>query len=151
MRLLTLIHLASAATAASLPKPNILARTDIPQPLDCVPLSCGEGSRVVCRDNEQQCQIPAPTYDETGYRYTGMARHCSNETYSPTYPLETFCIDNLQPFDATKIPTECSGTMCTNMDGNPYALWCLYFYINGMSWKRLPMQCAPGSVHVRSL
>lgn len=143
-----IVTLASAVSAASIFSRDILQ--DVPgkgSPLDCVPLSwdCIHGidlATVSCAANGKN-QVCQKTGSTTITEMVG--RPCSNSTYNPHYPLTNACRDILDPYDAAKIPSDCSTTMCTGMDGAPAATWCLYFQGTGMQWRRLQMQCAPGA------
>jgi hypothetical protein len=140
--LLTLIPLSSAVSIFSrsdlTPRSSLQVIPPYPLPTDCVPLSCHNNSTVICSNttNTQTCQ-------DGNLSLTDLGRSCSNETYAPTYPLTNYCVDILAPYDAAQVPGDCSLTMCADWDGEPKALWCLYFQTNGMVWRRLQMECAP--------
>ncbi|RKU47485.1 hypothetical protein DL546_001380 [Coniochaeta pulveracea] len=136
--LLPLIPLASAASIFS--RSTLQVIPPYPLPTDCVPLSCHNNSTVICSSttNKQACQ-------DSSLSLTDLGRACSNETYSPTYPLTNYCVDILAPYDQSQIPKDCSLTECADWDGEPKALWCLYFHVTGMDWRRLQMQCAPSA------
>jgi hypothetical protein len=122
----------------------VVERSPADEPLNCVPVACYDLGTIICLNGKQQCAGSNPNTTPLD-----MGRDCQPSSSSTTlaYPITTRCVETLQPYDPSKIPSDCFGWICANWDGSGEATWCQYLNTvghAGVAFRRLDMQCAPG-------